>query len=960
MHMLRFLGEVSVGLPPGAARRQLSRSRSISVLACLAASDRGGVTRDRLVALLWEDTDRERARHSLSNQLHILRKALGAEAILTPGDFVRLNPDLVSADVAQFKTALQAGDLERAAGLYGGPFLDGFHLDGSGEFERWVDDERHVLAVQALEVFESLAARGESDRDPESVLKWLQRAAQHDPYNSRTAVALAQALAAARDPGNAVQLLIEHVQKLREDLGIEPDEEILNLIETGDFGVRAGTASRLTAGSPSVEATTVSSPALAPDVPRHRSAAHRIAILVTLLVAIAATGAVVSHVRGRQFDPGLIAVLPIRPVGVESQVAALVTTQLHASLAEWETLRAGQPEETQAWWSRYGGSPEDALPADIGPRIGTELGAGKVLIGNVSSAGDGFLVSASLLAVPGGEILASARASGPLDSLPIVSDMLITRLVAEELGLPADRIATLETQDPTAVRLFLEAHPHDSEMRDRLLREVLARDSTFALAALELHESLPDYYGLDLGEVWEGEASIAWRYRDRLSPADRAYVEALLGWRFNELHSARQQVEAWSRAVEVAPDRVNHWRGLFLECYRWCAEVWIDWQERALEAHDSLMARGDTAFLERGLEVALLANDVQRMQSYSRLLPPDAWYGRWLTALGLGSRKEQSALRQLASNADEWNHRFGNAAILSGLGLDEAETANAEQVPDRPGEIFNVIPRLVLARERGRHGEYRSLMEKIYQGFLTRASLDALLAANVIVEWAYFGEPESDETLARLDSSLGAIIERAPVVSADTLSIAHCYRAQLRLARRDTTGLAAAVEYLSGNAEARLLALSRICVPLLGLLEAEGQDRNSHWEAARNLNETMRSRPLDLGIGPGLLNAEAMLAAAANIELARSFRVLGYPEAGLEAAGRRPYRASYWPIIGFHADFLREEARLLAQAGEADAAVSRYEKYFRLRPQRPDLDSWAEAWEAARNELAELTDPTSS
>ena len=64
-----------------------------------------------------------------------------------------------SADVAEFKRALRDGDLERAASLYSGPLLDGFHLDGSGEFERWVNDERSVLAAQVLEVFESLAAR---------------------------------------------------------------------------------------------------------------------------------------------------------------------------------------------------------------------------------------------------------------------------------------------------------------------------------------------------------------------------------------------------------------------------------------------------------------------------------------------------------------------------------------------------------------------------------------------------------------------------------------------------------------------------------------------------------------------------------------------------------------------------------------------------------------------------------
>jgi hypothetical protein len=59
-------------------------------------------------------------------------------------------------------------------------------------------------------------------------------------------------------------------------------------------------------------------------------------------------------------------------------------------------------------------------------------------------------------------------------------------------------------------------------------------------------------------------------------------------------------------------------------------------------------------------------------------------------------------------------------------------------------------------------------------------------------------------------------------------------------------------------------------------------------------------------------------------------------------------------MFGFHIDFVREEARLLASAGEREAALDTYAKYFRLRPNPPDLASWRDTWYVVRAELDSL------
>ncbi len=982
MHVLRFLGEVSLGVAPGAARRQVSRPRSVAVLACLAASERGGITRDRLVALLWEDQDRSHSRHNLANQLHILRRSLGSDAILTTSDFVSLNRDVVPSDVDEFKCALDRGDLLRAAELYRGPFLDGFHLKGAAEFERWADAERHALASRALETFEALASRATAAGDPEGAVRWLQRAVSHDPYNSRAAVALGRALAASLDPGNAVQLLREHAQKLRDDLGIEPDPEVLALIDTADFGLGGRVV-----GTPALRATPHGTGAQprSPD-PLDRVAGARgdaaappagdtspaskpmrlargIAVLAGAFALVVASGLLIERARGgEKHDADQVAILPVRAVGVDSAVASLLSARLHAELADWETHRAVPPHETESAWRRLRGSTRHEPSRALVRRFGKRLGAGRVLVASVAGSEDGVEVTASLVAVPGGEPLASARAEGPLDGLGRVAHALVVQLEGQEQGIPADRIRTLLGHDPAAVRLFLQAHPHESELRDRLLRQAIERDSTFALAALELYESfwntaIPD--ADDPAEVaeaarWSEVAAIIWEHRDSLSPADRAYAEARVGWRYDPEYTAAKHVAAWERAVQVAPDRLASWQGLFGACYQWCSSFRRPWRGPLLEIHDALLQRGDSSQIEVAMEVALAAGDSARLRAYANILSEDEWYGRWLAAVGLGREAEHRAVIAAIPGMDDFPlMRIGNAVILTGLALEDAELVAREPQRGDPGSIYE-LRRTVVARERGRHAEYRRLRDKLFQYFDVRQGVDAIGAANVIAEWAFFGEPETEETLNRMDTVLTRIVAEGTRGSPDSLALAHCYRGVLRLEREDRTGVPESVRFLRAEPAVRSLALSRMCAPFLEYLVARGEGRAAHAEAARRLHDAVRERPLTFGRGPGMYYTDLYIASAANLALARSFGDLGHPETGLQIVERRPVEPGYWGLFGFHIEFVREEARLLALAGETKAAAARYEKYFRFRSTPPDLPSWAEDWEEARAEYEAL------
>ena len=955
MYSLRFLGSPCVDPPAGGHGERLSQPRALALLACLGAAGPDGCTRDRLVGLFWPDLDTRHARHALSVQLHQIRRVLETRAVLTHGDFMRLNPDVVATDLAAFREAIAQQDLEQAASLYRGPFLEGFHLTGAAEFERWMEDERQRLAVQCLDVLESLASRAGRAGHPAEAIAWWQRAAQHDPFNSRVALACARALAAGGDRGNGVQFLREHARRLRTDLEIEPDQEVLDAISSGDFGV----ATDFNGSSYGPDPASAAVPLAAPEAPsspsqehsgpgaldemgvtpaddrpeevpavRHRPWRGRVALLASMVV-LALVGAMAARARYAQSrDAGRIVILPTSGPGLDTTITALVTSHLHAAMADWPSIGSAAPP---------------AAPGRFPARL--------ALTSRVAPVAGGIELHASLTDASDGTPLAAASVSGAPENLRASAEHLLIDLFARAYHLPEDRIAELDSFGPAAVRLYVQAAGSDPPERTRLLYGALARDGNFAPAAVALLETAPDYYNQLRGDEWEPIAEAAWTHRSRLSPADRAFVEAKVGWRFIPAYTAAQHVAAWERAVEIAPDRLTHWHELTFACYRWCSELQPDWQARALRLHDKLLARGDQTLVEHALEVAFLAGDTARMRRYADLLSDDARYGRWLVANGLGRERESAQLRRLMERGEFLDMRVGNMATLTGIGLEDAEIIARQDV--NSGSLYQLKAQVV-ARERGRHAEYRTLRDKMFQLEQTTNRYDVFLAHLTIWEWAYFDEPEADSVLDRHDRMLSAIIATEPRRGPDTLATAHCARAQLRLRRGGSDGVAEAVAYLSHDAEARDQSVSRMCAPFLELLSARGVDRDAITRATRRLNDVVRDRPLDLATGGGMINVELMLAGVINLQLARTYLALGYPEVGLEAVERRPYRAGLWSLFGFHNEFLLEEARLLAAAGVRSAALERYDRYLRLRPEPPDLPAWRTAWEQARAERMAL------
>src|SRR5580704_6403441 len=143
---LRVLGGFELSALEDGERVALPGKRERVLLAYLALSSNSRISRRKLATLLWGDASDETALDNLRTCVWGLRKALGDtkhRIIASDGEDIVLDAAAFEIDAVAFrKLATQSGkeELEEAAKLYAGEFLDGLGIDND-EFESWRREE---------------------------------------------------------------------------------------------------------------------------------------------------------------------------------------------------------------------------------------------------------------------------------------------------------------------------------------------------------------------------------------------------------------------------------------------------------------------------------------------------------------------------------------------------------------------------------------------------------------------------------------------------------------------------------------------------------------------------------------------------------------------------------------------------------------------------------------------------
>jgi serine/threonine-protein kinase len=231
MLLLRMLGGPSLCDNGSTLTGPATQRHRLALLALLASSRSRPQSRDKLVAWLWPERDVENARNLLNQGVHALRRAIGDAGVISSQNELRLDPTTIAYDVAAFEDAVAAGELERAIGLYTGPFLDGFHLPGASEFEHWADGERERLRRLYFRSMEKLAHAAEERREwGNAVERWRALVAE-EPYDARVTLRLMTALDGAGDRAGALHQARLHTLLLQQEFEAGPDPDVVALAD---------------------------------------------------------------------------------------------------------------------------------------------------------------------------------------------------------------------------------------------------------------------------------------------------------------------------------------------------------------------------------------------------------------------------------------------------------------------------------------------------------------------------------------------------------------------------------------------------------------------------------------------------------------------------------------------------------------------------------------------------------
>jgi DNA-binding SARP family transcriptional activator len=527
---LRLLGGGALIAPDGQpVVGAAAQSRRLAVLAVLAEAWPSAVTRDRVIGLIWPEQAEAGARRLLTQALYELRRALGPVARGSGRDLV-LDPDALTVDLVELRRALEANDLERAVSRYRGSFLEGFHLRGELEFERWAAGVRDTVHRDVVRAIDALVTRAEEEGRVRDAARWSERLVQLSPFDADAVLRAMELFERAGDTATALAVAGIHERRMRGELELEPASTVTRRAEELRALPDAPPAASRPAGS---AARTVAVPHTA--VHHHRSARRVAAIaastlaLVALLVALGVRSLARSPRASSPTAARTVRVTPFVVRGDDAQGAGLgedVIAILAANLDGVDGVRIDRPPR------RTGDSIGAARSR---PPVSPAAGTWAVLGGDVVATGGQLRIDAELRPSGADGRRITVTASGPRDSLIALVERLslglVPALYADSAAIPDVGVLARFTR-VLALRRFLDG-------------ETAWRRGAYD----EAHTALRLATGLDssIAHVWYRRAFVAELAHDG-EDADRA------------LAIARTRAASSSERERMLVDAYARWR----------------------------------------------------------------------------------------------------------------------------------------------------------------------------------------------------------------------------------------------------------------------------------------------------------------------------------------------------------------------------------------------------------------
>jgi eukaryotic-like serine/threonine-protein kinase len=246
--------------------------------------------------------------------------------------------------------------------------------------------------------------------------------------------------------------------------------------------------------------------------------------------------------------------------GAEDLGRAL-TQAFRVDLAQSPVVTVLEPAYTRAALERMHRDPTERVDAELAREIAVREGLKAIVAGDVSRAGQGYVLSVSLLSAGDGAPLASFRESASDSTAVLTALDRLSRRLRERIGESlrtvnaGQRLAAVTTPSLDALRAYGEAVQamdvdQDPRLATALLEEAIAHDSTFGMAWRKLAAIYRDH-GVSRDRTIDA-ATRAYQLRDRMTPLEREHSAGLYHIVVTRDHPAA--IAAYRAILRTHPD----------------------------------------------------------------------------------------------------------------------------------------------------------------------------------------------------------------------------------------------------------------------------------------------------------------------------------------------------------------------------------------------------------------------
>jgi DNA-binding SARP family transcriptional activator len=216
----------------------VTRRRARLLLGLLVVNFEGGLVRDRVIDLLWPDSDPAAGINSLNQTVFQLRRLIdpsyregeSPQYILSTVEIVQLNPALVITDLWEARrlarTVSEGNPAERKdaapklVNMIRGEFLSDL------KYEDWVSEAQVMVHAEVRAALMPLLT-STSVTEPDTQIRAACALATLDPFDEVANIAVAQRLAESGRRAQARAWIQRYARRVRDELEEEPSREVV-------------------------------------------------------------------------------------------------------------------------------------------------------------------------------------------------------------------------------------------------------------------------------------------------------------------------------------------------------------------------------------------------------------------------------------------------------------------------------------------------------------------------------------------------------------------------------------------------------------------------------------------------------------------------------------------------------------------------------------------------------------